>query len=106
MRYRKGWIALGIMAVLTPIGLLAIGAAWGEWDIGTVEEMSGHEPEGMRRSMEAQPEAPLAEYEIPGLSGGPWRTGFGTILSAVIGAGITAGAAILIGRLVRHGAIS
>ena len=36
MRFKKGWTALIVLAILTPIGILAIGAAWAEWDLDTL----------------------------------------------------------------------
>jgi hypothetical protein len=99
MRYRKGWIALLVMAVLTPLGIIAIGGAWGEWDLQTVEELSGHAPEGMRKAQEARPDAPLPDYEVPGLGEGPFGSGIGTILTALVGAAATAVAVLVIGRI-------
>ena len=102
MKYRRGWIALVIMAVLSPLGLLAIGSAWGEWDLAAIGDLVGFMPEGMRKWEGFQPEAPLKDYEVPGLRSSRWGLGLGTVLSAFLGAGLTAGATILIGRLTRH----
>ena len=106
MRYTRGWIALIVMAVLTPIGILAIGSAWGEWDLDTIREFVGFAPGGMRSAQENRPEAPFPDYEIPGVAGDRWRSGAGTIISALLGAGLTAAAAIGIGRLVKYGSHS
>lgn len=106
MRYRKGWIALIVLALLSPLGLLAIGVAWGEWDLETIKDKVGYTPEGMRTAQETQHEAPFPDYEIPGLAGSWWETGAGTAASAVIGAALTAATALLIARLVKHGRIS
>ncbi len=106
MRYAKGWIALIVMAVLTPIGILAIGSAWGEWDLDTVKESVGYTPDGMRGAQEKRPEAPFPDYEVPGMAGDGWRSRAGTIISALLGAGLTAAAAIGIGRLVKYGSCS
>jgi hypothetical protein len=103
MRYTKGWIALIVVAVLTPIGILAIGSAWGEWDLDTLRELVGYAPDGMRSAHEKRPEAPFPDYEIPGVPGGRWRSGAETIIAALLGAGLTAAAAIGIGRLVKYG---
>lgn len=103
MRYARGWTALIALAVLTPIGILAIGTAWGEWDLDSIKELVGFAPDGLRDAQEKRHEAPFPDYEFPGLSGEGWRSGAGTILSALIGAGLAAAAAIGIGRLVKHG---
>ncbi len=105
MKYRKAWIALAVLAVLSPLGILAIGSAWGEWDMETIQDLTGHAPEGMQEARDNRPDAPFQEYEVPGLSGNWLQTGAGTILSALIGAGITAASAIVLHRIVRHGTI-
>ena len=106
MRYRKGWITLALLALLSPLGLLAVGGAWGEWDIDTIQEKIGFRPRGMERSIESTPRAPAPDYEVPGMPEGGLGSGIGTVLSALIGAGLTAGSALLIARLTRHGKIS
>jgi hypothetical protein len=60
----------------------------------------------MQEAQERGPEAPFPDYEIPGLSGEGWRSGAGTILSALLGAGLTAVVAIGIGRLIKHGRLT
>lgn len=106
MRYRRGWILVVLLALLSPLGLLAIGTAWGEWDIESLAGRIGFEPAGMKRVAESGPRAPIPDYEIPGLSGSPIRVGIGTIVSALLGAAATAGAIVLISRMIIHGRIS
>lgn len=105
MRYRKGWIVLLALAVLSPLGAIAIGEAWGEWGIDAIEKAVGFKPRGMQKTVESVPRAPISDYEIPGLEE-RGLGGAGLILSALLGAGITAGAAFGIARVVRHGRIS
>jgi len=106
VRYRKGWIAIALLALLSPLGLLAVGVAWGEWDIGSIQEKIGFRPRGMERTVQEAPGAPMPDYEVPGMPGGSVGSGLGLVLSALIGAGLTAGSALLITRLTRHGKIS
>jgi len=106
MRYQKGWIVLLILALLTPLGLVAIGSAWGEWDLDTIKEHVGFMPQGMEKASGGAPRAPIPDYEFPGLTESGFKTGLGTIISALIGAGITSVAVFLIGRLMRHGRLS
>ena len=106
MRYRKGWIAVALLALLSPLGLLAVGGAWGEWDIATIQEKIGFRPRGMEKAVREAPAAPIPDYEVPGLPEEGAGPGIGTIISALIGAGLTAGSALLIARLTRYGKIS
>jgi len=101
--YKKGWIALLLLAILTPLGLLALGSAWGEWDVETLEERSGAAPEGLEKAQRQRLDAPFPDYELPGFAGNSAGRGLGTILSALLGVGLTAGAVILIGKAVRGG---
>lgn len=102
MKPRKLWIALAALAILSPLGLIAVGSAWGEWGPESIAEMVGYVPEGMSKAARAAPEAPLRDYEFPGLTGSAWRRGGGTILAAFIGAGLTAAVSYALARMVRR----
>jgi cobalt/nickel transport system permease protein len=106
MKYRNGWIVLLALAILTPLGIIAAGGAWGEWDLAGVEERAGFVPEGMRGSADRGLESPLAEYTVPGLGDGPLHEGLGTIVTALLGAGATALLAFAVARIAGHGRIS
>jgi|WetSurMetagenome_2_1015567.scaffolds.fasta_scaffold28922_2 cobalt/nickel transport system permease protein len=106
MKYRTGWIVLLLLAVLTPLGIIAAGGAWGEWDLDGVGERAGFVPEGMRASADGGVKNPLGEYTVPGLDRGFFRQGLGTIVSALVGAGATALVAFAVARIVKHGRIS
>jgi cobalt/nickel transport system permease protein len=41
---KPGWIALALLVALAPLGLLATGEAWGEWDQATLSKMAGYTP--------------------------------------------------------------
>jgi cobalt/nickel transport protein len=105
MKYKRGWIILAVLALLTPLGLLAVGSAWGEWDLETIKERIGFEPEGMKKTVESKPDAPIPDYEIPGLTDSAWELGLGTIISALLGAGLTVAIVLLITRVVKRGQI-
>jgi cobalt/nickel transport system permease protein len=95
---RPLWIALGVLLVLTPLGLLAGGAAWGEWSASelanpaakhAIAAMSlGHAPPqsppaGLER-LAAVWTAPLPDYAPPFLR----SRALGYVLSAMVGAGL------------------
>jgi len=106
MKYGRGWIILLIMALLAPLGIIAAGGAWGEWDLDGVKDRAGFAPEGMREAARGVAKSPLGDYTVPGMEGDSFREGTGTIISALLGAGITALAAYAIARIARHGDIS
>ena len=93
------WGALGVLALVTPIGLLASGTAWGEWGIEELKHLGlGSIPGGLERFTDWWP-APLPDYGLP-------RMGavIGYILSAFIGIALVAFFLWLAGRmLIRKG---
>lgn len=72
-------VLLGALIVLTPLGLLAEGTAWGEWGVDEIAATgAGYTPEGMLKGFTF--EAILPDYSLEGL---PDWTAY--ILAAVIG---------------------
>ncbi len=107
--YRNLLIALGVMALLTPIGLylpeiLKAGAAWGEWGIDEIRERIGYVPAGMEKKTEPW-KAPLPEYALPGDGDRSLpRRSAAYILSAFVGIISCGGGAYLLARwLTRRG---
>lgn len=72
-------VLLGALIVLTPLGLLAEGTAWGEWGVDEIAATgAGYTPQGMLKGFSF--EAILPDYSLEGL---PDWTAY--ILAAVIG---------------------
>ncbi len=88
------WIGLAALALLSPLGLLAAGTAWGEWDVEELGERLGSLPEGLGR-LSTVWSAPLPDYELPFLQ----NTTVGYVVSAIIGVTILVLITMLIGRL-------
>lgn len=95
---RKLWLGLGLALLLTPLGILAIGGAWGEWSAGDFSNSEVRQqiaaasrnqapparvPGGLQR-LSALWNAPFAKYE-PLFIRNP---SFGYFLSALIGVGL------------------
>ena len=89
------WIALGLLAILTPLGILAGGAAWGEWSVDdfvhpqTREQIANasagnappaQAPAGLQR-LQSLWMAPLSRYAPPFLK----NAQIGYIVSAMLG---------------------
>ncbi len=92
------WTGLGALMVLSPLGLLATGIAWGEWGAGDfgdaairdqITQASGniappeHVPQGLER-LSSIWTAPIPDYAPSFMH----HESFGYILSAVVGAGL------------------
>jgi cobalt/nickel transport system permease protein len=109
---RQLWIGLAALLILTPLGILAVGSAWGEW---APEDFSNpavrHEiasaslsqappakaPSGLR-ALSSFWTAPMPRYAPPFLK----NPAFGYLLSAMMGAGLILLVVLLAGRMA-HG---
>jgi len=85
--YRKFWWALGVLIVLSPLGLLASGTAWGEWGAEELQKMLGFIPSGMQRLAGTWSHAPFGDYSLPGFESF-WSSAIIYILCAIIGVGM------------------
>lgn len=89
MRYGKlYWLLLGL-ALLTPLGLLAPGTAWGEWSTAELLRITGYVPAGLAAWSDWW-RAPLPDYTLPG----SFPAAVSYILTAVLGAAVTYGAVV------------
>jgi len=87
------WIALAILAVLSPLGLLAAGTAWGEWGAAELQTLTGSLPAGLDR-LGSLWSAPLPDYAPPFLASAT----VGYILSALLGMGLVVVLVMVVGR--------
>jgi len=76
---RKLWLGLGLLALISPLGLLASNTAWGEWGKEELITILGYAPVGISKLGHIW-HAPLAAYRVPNTGAGS-----GYILSAVVG---------------------
>ena len=101
--YRPLWVALGAMALLSPVGLylprlFRAGEAWGEWSLAELAQMLGYLPAGMR-TIGRLWTAPMSGYALPRQAGAPLAgLSLSYILSALLGIGLCAGGAHLLAR--------
>lgn len=78
-RYIAGLI---VVALITPLGLLATGTAWGERSAEDVQAQFGFVPSGLEKLGSFWKYALLPDYGIAGLDQSFWQQAFGYILSA------------------------
>jgi cobalt/nickel transport system permease protein len=84
-RLRLLWIALGVLVVLSPIGLLAPGTAWGEWGAEELTSLGlSFIPRGLEK-LSGLWGAPMPDYDIPALG----NTSISYVLSAMAGVILT-----------------
>jgi cobalt/nickel transport system permease protein len=85
-RLRWLWIALIVLILASPLGLLAPGTAWGEWSTKELTQLGLKSiPAGLER-LSGLWGAPLARYGVPILG----NTSLGYVLSAALGVVVVA----------------
>lgn len=100
---KKLWIGIGILALLSPLGLIlpalfGASGAWGEWGPEKIIKLIGYVPEGMQK-LAGQWKSPLNAYTVPGQRPGLAHESLAYIITAIIGIAITAGLAYVIAKL-------
>lgn len=81
---KKLWWALGALVILSPLGLLASGTAWGEWSPEEIKKMIGYIPKGMGEAARSRLNF-LPDYSLPGWGESLFHTSTGYIVSALAG---------------------
>jgi cobalt/nickel transport system permease protein len=83
-KYKPFIICLGAMVILTPIGLLATGTAWGEWGAKELKDKIGYIPKGFAKFSDIW-KAIMPDYSVNGLQSGFFSSSLGYIISAMVG---------------------
>jgi cobalt/nickel transport system permease protein len=109
VRTRPLWLALAGLMIATPLGLLAAGAAWGEWGVEELHDPASRAaiaaasggvappaevPHGLAR-LASLWTAPIPDYAPAFLK----SEVYGYVMSAVLGTGLILLACLLLGRL-------
>ncbi len=98
-KWRVLWIGLIVLIVLSPLGLLAPGTAWGEWGAEELTELGlNFIPAGLERLSQLW-SAPVPDYDLPSLG----NVTIAYVLSALVGILITVVVVWLFSRLVIAG---
>jgi len=100
----KLWIAMGILILLSPLGLILpeyfkAGDAWGEWGTGSIKELVGYIPQGLEKFSSLW-NAPIPDYAFRGqeVKGLPYLS-LAYIVSAIIGVAVTAMIVLIFGKI-------
>ncbi|NPA65947.1 MAG: hypothetical protein GXO11_03605 [Epsilonproteobacteria bacterium] len=93
MKYKKIYLFLAVLIVLTPFGLLTQNPAWGEWEEEYYHKVLGFIPQGIQNA--SLVDAPLGEYSVGG---------FGEVssyyLSAILGVVVIFGVFVLLKKVI------
>jgi len=100
---KKCWIGIGVLIVLSPLGLILpdrfkAGSAWGEWGPDEIQKIVGYIPQGFAKLAEIW-KAPMPDYAFQGWeSKGLPHLSLAYIVSAVVGIALIAGITFIIGK--------
>ncbi len=99
---RRYWLVLILLIILSPLGLLADGTAWGEWEAEKLQNTLGYIPQGMERLGDFW-QAAFPDYSMKFLGESTISQSIGYVFSAIVGSGITYAIVMIITRiLIRH----
>ncbi len=84
---RRLWWGLAVLVLLSPVGLIASGTAWGEWAADEIQSKLGFVPSGFAK-LEGIWNSVFPDYTMPGLSGASGAI-VSYVVSAAIGVAIT-----------------
>ncbi|HMK46114.1 MAG TPA: PDGLE domain-containing protein [Methanocella sp.] len=90
-------IGLTVLVILTPIGLIASGTAYGEWSADELQQAIGFVPSGFSNIADLW-HAPLPDYGLPGQGNTLTNMAPGYWISAIIGVIITGGIIYVAGK--------
>jgi len=100
----KLWIGIGILILLSPLGLILpeyfkAKDAWGEWGADTVKELVGYIPKGLEK-LSSLWSALIPDYSFRGWDGkGLLSSSFAYIISAIVGIIIVVMVMLIIGKI-------
>lgn len=101
-QYKKLWLGLIALVILSPLGLIATGTAYGEWSIEELIKEVGFVPKGLEKMADMWSHAPMPDYAVPGLEGSFVSSAGGYIISAVVGVALVIGVIAIFSRLVKE----
>jgi len=99
----KLWIALGVLILLSPLGLVLpdhfkAGSAWGEWGSDEIGKLVGYVPKGLEKLGELW-KAPIPDYAFKGWEEkGLAHLSFAYIMSGIVGVALVVIAVWLLGK--------
>ncbi|HEY5386781.1 MAG TPA: cobalt transporter CbiM [Thermoleophilia bacterium] len=92
------WAGIGVLILLTPVGALAPGTAWGEWDSGQLKAAIGYAPANLEK-LGGFWRSAMPGYATPGIS----NALLGYVIAAVVGTALAVGVAFAVGALLAKG---
>lgn len=100
-RYGKLVRGLVVLALLSPLGLLATGTAWGEWGSDDLKSQLGFLPSGFQRFGDFWRHAIFPDYGMSGFDQVFWQQALGYLISIFLALVVIGGVTLLIQRFMQ-----
>jgi cobalt/nickel transport system permease protein len=91
------WAGIGGLILLTPLGALAPGTAWGEWGSDELDSLVGYVPANLEK-LGGLWKAAMPDYATPGVSNALLGYAIAAIVGTALVAGVTWGVGALLAR--------
>ncbi len=95
------YLIIAAMIILTPLGLLADGTAWGEWGADDLTKDLGYVPQGIEKAGEWW-SALFPDYSVSQLGEIAHADQIGYVLSALLGSVIIFGIVFVLGKMLAY----
>jgi len=92
-------IALVVLIVLVPVGLIASGTAYGEWGPDDIQQMVGYVPAGLQQLSDLWHPL-LPDYDFPGGHDTMPAQAPGYYVSAIVGVLLCCGVMFMVGKAI------
>jgi len=99
-QYKKILVGIGILIVLSPLGLIADGTAWGEWGQYELKNILGYVPKGLAKIADINHIAFLPDYSLPSGGHGILGAVAGYYISVIVGVSIIGVIVFTAGRII------
>jgi hypothetical protein len=96
---KRYWLAIAALIILSPLGLLADGTAWGEWGSDDLSETLGYIPQGMQNVQDVWTGI-FPDYSIGFLGESSPGQSIGYIIAAIIGSAMVYGVSLLLTKMI------
>jgi len=96
---KRYWLAIAALIILSPLGLLADGTAWGEWGGNDLSETLGYIPQGMQNVQDVW-SGIFPDYSIGFLGESSLGQSIGYIIAAIIGSAMVYGLSLLLTKMI------
>ena len=93
--FKRFWWGLAVLVVFSPLGLLASGTAFGEWDKDELKERLGFIPQGLAKWGNLWKHKLFPDYSLPGFDQTFWQNAVVYIACAVVALAVVMGVTYL-----------